>query len=484
MSDLAFQSASQLAAAIRDKRVGSLELLELYLERVERYNPALNALIATDFDGARARAGDADAALARGEVWGPLHGLPITVKESFNLAGLPTTWGMPAMANNVPATNALAVDRLRAAGAVPFGKTNVPFQLADWQSFNDIYGTTNNPWDTGRTPGGSSGGSAAMVAAGLTGLDAGSDIGGSIRNPAHCCGIYGHKPTWGILPGRGHTIGDILTPADIAVIGPLARGAEDLALAVDVMAGPDVLDAAGWRLELPAPTKSSLADFRVAAWLDHPLSPVDGEVGDRLQAALDAVAKAGAKVDDTARPAIDAARSHAIFRLLMFAVTTARQPVEDFQQALAAAAELADDDLGDQAQITRATTQYHRDWIAANEERTHLRWRWAEFFADWDVLICPISATTAFPHDHEPDQHRRQLTVNGNSVPYLQQLFWAGLIGLVYLPATVAPVGPGVSGLPVGLQIVGPQLGDKTTIEFARLLGREIGGFVPPPGYD
>ncbi len=196
MSDLPFQSASQLTAAIRDRRLGSVELLELYLGRVERYNPALNALVATDFEAARARAAAADAALARGELWGPLHGLPITVKESFNIAGLPTTWGIPARADNRAAANALAVDRLIGAGAVPFGKTNVPFQLADWQSYNDVYGTTNNPWDLTCGPGGSSGGAAAAVAAGLTGLEVGSDIGGSIRNPAHSCGIYGHKPTW------------------------------------------------------------------------------------------------------------------------------------------------------------------------------------------------------------------------------------------------------------------------------------------------
>ncbi len=484
MSDLPFQSASQLTAAIRDKRLGSAELLELYLGRVERYNPALNALVATDFEAARARAALADAALARGELWGALHGLPITVKESFNIAGLPTTWGIPARADNRPTANALAVDRLIGAGAVPFGKTNVPFQLADWQSYNDVYGTTNNPWDRTCGPGGSSGGAAAMVAAGLTGLEVGSDIGGSIRNPAHSCGIYGHKPTWGILPPRGHAMPGILAPSDISVIGPLARAPEDPALALDALAGPDLLDAAGWRLELPAPTKATLKDFRVAAWLDDPLAPVDAEVGDRLQAAIEALAKAGATVDDTARPAIDPARSHAIFQQLMWGVTSARAPAEDFEQALADAAALAADADDDGARITRAMVQYHRDWIAANEQRTHLRWAWAEFFADWDVLICPISVTPPFPHDHEPDQTRRRLNVNRRPVPYLQQMFWAGLVGLVYLPATVAPVGPAASGLPVGAQIVGPAFADRTTIAFADLLGREIGGFTPPPGYD
>ena len=484
MSDPAFKSAVELAGEIRAKRVGCVELLDHYIARVERHNPKINALVVEDFDRARKRAAAADAALARGQVWGPLHGVPMTIKESYNVAGLPTTWGVPGFANSIAAENAVAVDRMLDAGVVLFGKTNVPIHLADFQSYNDIYGTTGNPWDTDRTPGGSSGGSAAMLAAGLTGIEAGSDIGGSIRNPAHYCGVYGLKPTWGILPTRGQALTPAVSPPDVAVIGPLARSAEDLAVALDAMAGPDELDAPGWRLDLPAP-KTSLADYRVAFWPDHSLCPIDTEVADRLVLAVEALAKAGAAIDDKARPAIEPRRAYHNYLQLMYGVMTARQPQADFDKALARAAGLSDDDDGLLAHRLRANVQYHRDWLAAHEARTEMRWVWAEFFRDFDVLVCPIAATTAFAHNHDRDMLGRMVEINGRQVSYFDQLFWAGIFGSALLPATIAPAGLGaVSGLPVGVQIVGPGLGDRTTIEFARLLAAEIGGFTPPPGYD
>jgi amidase len=251
MDELHYQSATTLARALRDGRLGARELLEHFLVRIDRHNPALNALVWQDREGARARADAADAARARGEPLGPLHGLPMTIKESYNLAGAPSTWGVPELRGNLADEDALAVQRLKAAGANVFGKTNVPLRLADFQSYNDIYGTTENPWCKGRTPGGSSGGSAAALAAGLTGLEIGSDIGGSIRNPAHFCGVFGHKPTWGLLPPRGHALGGALSPTDISVIGPLARSADDLETALRLMAGPDALEAAGLQLDLP-----------------------------------------------------------------------------------------------------------------------------------------------------------------------------------------------------------------------------------------
>src|SRR5262245_57424904 len=262
MADLAFSSARHLASLLRKKKIGCLELLDAYLGRVERHNPRLNAIIATDVEGARRRAKAADRALARRQVWGPLHGLPMTVKESYDVAGLPTTWGIPELKDNVPADNALAVERLLGAGAVLFGKTNVPLYLADWQSYNAIYGTTNNPWDVSRSPGGSSGGSAAALAAGLTALEAGSDIGSSIRNPAHFCGVYGHKPTWGIVPRSGQALPWQTAPVDIDVVGPLARSAGDLAIALSIMAGPDAVEAAGWQLRLRPPRQKRLRDFK------------------------------------------------------------------------------------------------------------------------------------------------------------------------------------------------------------------------------
>jgi amidase len=483
MTELAFRSAHELAAEIASRRIGCLELLDYFLARVDRINPKLNAVIAQDRDGARLRAKAADTALAKGEHWGPLHGLPMTVKESYDVVGLPTTWGVPALKGNVAHTNAVVVDRLLGAGAVIFGKTNVPLLLGDFQSYNEIYGTTSNPWDVKRIPGGSSGGSAAALAAGLTGLESGSDIGGSIRNPAHFCGVYGHKPTWGIVPPRGHALNGVLGPSDVSVVGPLARSAEDLALALDCVAGPDVMQAAAWKLDLPAPRRSVLKDFRIALWLDDPNCAVDRSITDRLQSIADRLATSGAKIDAKARPKFDARRSHEIFLKLMLGVVTARAPVEVFEKAKVALGKLGPDDRSMGAFETRACVMHHREWIAENEARTKLRWAWHEFFKEYDVVLTPMAATPAFPHDQSEPQRARTLPVNGKPEPYHDQLFWAGLAGAVLLPATVAPAGVTASGLPVGLQIIGPELGDKTTIEFARLLAREIGGFTPPPGF-
>src|SRR3954453_19832410 len=284
---LPFQTAKQLAAAIRKKKIGCLELLDLYLKRLEAHNPALNAIIASDIDGARKRARAADKAVKAGKKLGPLHGVPMTIKESFDVTGYPTTWGIPALKDHKAKSNSLVAQRMIDAGVTLFGKTNVPLMLADWQSYNALYGTTNNPWDLARSPGGSSGGSAAALAAGLTGIEAGSDIGSSIRNPAHYCGVYGHKPTFGIVPQAGHGIPGANVPIDILVCGPLARSAEDPAVALEATASPEPQDRPAWRLALPAPRKSALRDFRVAVMHEDPSCRVDSAVKARIQAAAD-----------------------------------------------------------------------------------------------------------------------------------------------------------------------------------------------------
>jgi amidase len=483
MTDLHFRSARQLAADIRRGKIGCLEALDAFLARMERHNPKLNAIVVTDVDGARRRARQADAALRKGKVWGPLHGVPMTIKESYDVAGLPTTWGLPALKDNIAPRNALAVDRLLAAGVVLFGKTNVPAWLADYQSYNDVYGTTNNPWDLTRSPGGSSGGSAAALAAGLTGFEAGSDIGSSIRNPAHYCGVFGHKPTYGIVPPRGQALPGRVAQGDISVIGPMARSADDLALGLAAMAGPDEIDGAGLHLALPAPRKKALRDFKVAVMLTDPAAEVDREVQARLQALADFLAKKKAKVSHTARPAIDTAQAHRTYIFLLRAATAGRQTPEEFRKNAEIARGLAPDDERYYAWTMRANTASHRDWLAANETRHQMRWRWAEFFREWDLLLCPVASSAAFPHDHEGERHERTIVVNGRRVPCVDQLFWAGYSGMAYLPSTVAPCGFTPGGLPVGVQIVGPQYGDRTCIEFARLLEREFQGFVPPPDY-
>jgi len=481
--DRPFRSARQLAADIRRRKIGCLELLDLYLDRVERYDPAINAIVVRDVDRARRRARAADRALAKGDVWGPLHGLPMTIKESYDVAGLPTTWGVPALKDNVAQKNALVVDRLLAAGAVLFGKTNVPLFLADWQSFNAIYGTTNNPWDLARAPGGSSGGSGAALAAGLTALEAGSDIGSSIRNPAHFCGVFGHKPTWGIVPRHGQALPGQIAPVDIDVVGPLARGAEDLAIALSVMAGPDPLDAAGWQLRLRPPRQKRLRDFKVALITEAPESPVDAEVRDRLHALADFLRRQKVKVDERARPAIDIGEAFSVYVRLLRGATSSRQTDAEFDANLTIARELGAGDDSYYARAVRAAVMPHRDWLAANEARHRMRLAWAEFFTAYDLLLCPVAGVAAIPHDQQGERHTRTVVVDGQRRPVTDHLFWAGYSGAAFLPSTAAPCGFTPGGLPVGVQIVGPQYGDLTCLAFARMLEREYQAFVPPPGY-
>ncbi len=483
MDELAFSDATTLAAKIKSREISAVELLEHYLQRVERYNPEVNAVVCMQQEKARARAAEADAALAKGEDWGPLHGVSMTVKESYNIAGLPTTWGNPDNRDNIAEEDAVACQRLQNAGAVIFGKTNVPIHLADFQSYNDVYGVCNNPHDLTRTPGGSSGGAAAAMAAGFSGLEMGSDIGGSIRNPAHYCGVFGLKPTWNVLPLRGHALPGVLTPSDISVIGPLARSAEDLALVMDVVGGADDLQSPGWTLELPKPPGKKFSEYRIAVWLDDEMSPVDQSVQDRVMRVARLAKDGGAEVDFEARPDFSSMDTHYTYEKLLHSAMSARQPQEVFRQMLSRRGELSDDDMSDVARVTRGSTLYYREWHAANERRTHLRWAWHEFFKDFDLLLTPMCVTSAFPHDHNPQLSERVITVNNEQYPYMRQVFWAGLTGVSFLPSTVVPTGPDDQGLPIGVQIVGGEMRDLMTVEFAGMVHRELGGFVPAPAY-
>lgn len=481
-TEIAFRTASELAGMIQRREVGCEELLDHYLDRVERFNPTLNAIVVLDADGARERAREADAALARGEVWGPLHGVPMTIKESYNVAGTPTTWGMPDLSNNIAAEDALSVQRLKAAGVVLFGKTNVPLGLADFQSYNEIYGTTSNPWDTDRIPGGSSGGSAAALAAGMTGFESGSDIGGSIRNPAHYCGVFGHKPTWGLLPPRGHAMPGVLAQPDLSVIGPLGRGASDLELGVTAMAGPDEIQGAGYELRLRGPEHRDLSGYRIACWTDHELAPVSAETRNRVTAVAEAVSAAGGQADFDAAPDCDLTAGFETYQTLLQAVMMSRQPQEVYDRLERQVGELDPDDQSEGAQTLRRQVASFRDYVAANEARTQLRWAWHAFFERYDAVIAPIMSTPAFPHDHRPFGERT-LTVDNSEQPYFAQVFWAGIAICSYLPSTVIPTGPDGDGLPIGVQIIGPEFGDLKTIGLAKLLEAEGFAFTPPPGY-
>lgn len=483
MSQRAFMSATQIAAGIRAGEFTAVDMLSEYLERVDRHNGELNAIIIEQRDQAMQDAKAADAAQARGDSLGPLHGVPMTVKESYNVAGTATTWGNPDWTDNVTSEDAESVKRLKEAGAVVFGKTNIPLALADFQSYNDVYGTTNNPYDQSRTPGGSSGGSAAALAAGLTGLETGSDIGGSIRNPAHFCGVFGHKPTWNLLWMRGHAPpGDMRGTPDISVIGPLARSADDLATAVQLMSGPDPIQARGLKLDLPTLPASGLKGLRVAVWAQADQCPVDSEVSQRVTKVADALQQLGAQLDFDARPKFDVAHSHSVYQTLLQATMASRMPDADYEGLKAYVATLAADDNSASAQTLRAQIASFRDWSAANEARMQLRWRWHEFFADYDLVLMPIMPTAAFPHDHRPPGERT-ITIGNQQRPYFDQVFWAGLTGVSYLPSTVIPTGLNPAGLPIGLQLVGPEMGDMLTIGAAQILEREGFAFEPAPDF-
>ncbi len=483
MSDIAFQSAKRLAGRIRRRKIGCLEILDHYLVRMERFNPALNAIVETCIPTARARARAADAALARGEIWGPLHGVPMTVKDSFDVEGLPTTWGVPAQAGNIASADALSVARWRRAGAVIFGKTNVPIWLADAQAFNDIYGRTVNPWDPDRSPGGSSGGASSALAAGMTGIEMGSDIAGSIRNPANFCGLYGLKPTFGICPTDGHTLAGNVAPLDMLVIGPLARSAEDLAIGLDAIAGPDEIDAAGCRLALPRPDKRALHEYRIAVITDDETAPVARTVSRQIARLADFLAREGADVARGARPDIAMEDIHRTFDTLLRAATSVKHAESERQAASADLAGRADDEDSKWTRMLRGMTLSHRDWLGLNEQRHRMRRKWHAFFGTYDLLLCPVNCTAAFRHLSEPP-YERSMAIDNAVHPFMNQIFWTGFTGVSYLPSVAAPIGFTDDGLPVGVQIVGRQFGDRTCIEFARLLERSYQAFVPPPGYD
>lgn len=479
---LPFRTAKQLASAVRKKKIGCLELLDLYVKRVEAYNPELNAIIANDVEGARKRAKAADKAVKAGKKLGPLHGVPMTIKESFDVVGYSSTYGDPAFKNYLPKANSLVAQRMIDAGVNLFGKTNVPLNLADWQSYNEIYGATNNPWDLSRTPGGSSGGSGAALAAGLTGIEAGSDIGASIRNPAHYCGVFGHKPSYNVVSYKGHTRGNAAV-GDITVVGPLARGAEDLEIAMDAIAGPDEIDSRGWKLTLPRAKKKKLRDFKVAVLLSDPNAEVDQSVQDELSKLATFLGKKKAKVNDKARPAIDTAELNDVYIRLLRAATSGRLSDAAWEEAARDAARLPATDKSYFAQMQRGNSLSHRTWLQLNEKRHRMRFAWDAFFEDYDLMLCPVAVTTAFPHDRKDPRHERTIVVNNKKVPVVDQIFWAGYAGVTYLPASVAPIGQSKEGLPIGVQIIGRQYDDYTCIQFAKLLEQEYRSFVPPPAY-
>jgi amidase len=480
-----FASAATLARMLAAGDIGSVELLDHFLERIARLDGPVNAVVALDRDRARARAAEADAATARGESWGPLHGLPMTIKDTFETEGLVTTSGAPELVGYVPSSDAESVTRLKAAGAIVFGKSNTPRYAGDYQTHNEVYGRTNNPYDLDRTVGGSSGGSAAALAAGLAGFELGSDIGGSIRNPAHFCGVFGLKPTWGIVPIRGHIPGPpgSRAGADVGVAGPMGRSAADLHLGLDVLAGPSDEDAVGWRLDLPpARNGGELRGMRVATWFDDPYTPLAHEVRFVLDSAAAALDAAGAKVEPAPVPA-GLEELAALWEQLVLPAMTGDLPDEDFARMRGIEDRPFEPDESRAVRSLRAITERHRDWLRANERRHQLRHRFAAFFDDHDVLLAPVLPVPAFPHSDDVPMAQRTFDVDGVERPYSDAFGWVGAFGALLLPAAVAPVGRTSGGLPIGIQVVAPHLGDRTAVAAAGHLESLLGGFRPPRGY-
>jgi amidase len=479
MSELAYCTTIELAKKIQQREVSSREALDYFLARVAKLDTRINSVVTIDAERARAEADAADTALARGEVRGPLHGVPMTIKDSFQTAGMRTTSGAPELANFIPQEDAWPVARLREAGAVIFGKTNLPIYAGDLQSYNEVFGTTNNPYDESRTPGGSSGGSAAALACGFTPLELGSDIGGSIRLPSHMSGVVGHKPSYGIVPAHGQIPGPpgTLTLADLAVAGPMARSVEDLELGLTIMAGPNRWERPAWRLELPPPRRHALKEYRIAAWLDDPRCRVEPEVHTLLERAAHLLADAGARVDAEARPAFTLDKVADTFFALLQAALAGGVSRDTLEHYAATTGETA------VARTRRALAIRHREWLSYNERRLQMRKQWEEFFTQWDAVLLPVMPCPAIPHDHSEPQAARLAWVGGEQRPYWDLITWMAPAGACYLPATVIPVGCLSNGLPIGIQIVGPYLEDRTTLDVARHLFTLVGGCPRPAGF-
>ncbi len=481
-----YLTVKELVALLRQRKITSEALVEHAISRIEAMDGKTNVIVVRDFEKAREAARLADRALDEG-VELPLLGIPMTVKESFNVEGLETTWGIEQAKGNIAAQDAVMVQRLKDAGAIILGKTNVSYLLIDWQAANPVYGVANNPWDLTRTPGGSSGGSAAALAAGYTPLELGSDIGGSLRMPASFCGVYSLKPTYNLLPSRGHThpvekVLSIGARVDFSVAGPLARSADDLDIALDVLAGPDDVKAKAYKLELPEARHDDLKDYRVLMLDEHPLAPTSDDIRKKVQGLAEKLKNAGCQVSTASALLPDLSLVGRTYLKMLMSFFSANLPDEVYARELERAKNPNEADDSIEGSMLQGTTLSHRNWVRTDRIRTGIIDQFHSFFEEFDVILCPVSPTVAFPHDHSRVTERK-LTVNGNEIPYLHQSMWISIATLTGFPATTIPIGVDEDGLPIGAQIIGPYLEDRTTIRFASLIEAEFGGFTHPAGY-
>jgi amidase len=477
-----FSSAIELAAAIRARRASAGELVEVYLARIERHNPTLNAVCTLDAAGARRRAREADAALARGEVWGPLHGVPMTIKDALETAGLRTTGGHPPLRDYVPARDAPAVARLRAAGAILLGKTNVPPLSSDYRADNPIFGRTNNPWDLDRTPGGSTGGGAAAVAAGLSAFDVGSDLAGSVRTPAHFCGLFGLKVTERRIPNTGHIPEPPGLPRAVRhmnVLGPLARSVDDLALITRTISGPD---DAEWDLApVPwlEPAARPLASHRFAWSTSFANVPVTRETRDAIRKLADDLASAGCKVDERNPDGFSYDEAWETWGEIAIAERAATGGDRSRERVAALNAT-----LGEQWAVARGSAKGMRatvaDYMAALTRRDALTTTLEKFLREWDALICPVTVGPAIAHV----PFGTPIDVDEHKVPYfIAGTAYTCVFNLTGNPSVVLPLARSREGLPIGVQLVGRRWGEPELLAVAHKVSLITGAFAPPPNY-
>ncbi len=481
---LCLHSATELAAQLRSQSLSAVELLDVYAAQVESLNPALNAVVTLDLATARARAQHLDALAAKGEWQGPLHGLPFTIKDTFASTGLRTTAGASVLSDHIPTENAESLQLLLDAGAVLLGKTNTPAFAADLQTHNKVFGTTNNPWNLKHTCGGSSGGSAVAAAAALAAFDGGSDIAGSLRTPAHFCGVYTIKPSYGLLSSKGVISG--LNPGlltrDISCVGPLTRSAADLRLLLTVLQRPSTDRSHDWRAVLPAVEKKSLQDYRVGLWLDDSFCRIDHQLGDVYSTLVDRLSNLGVPIK-TAKPDFSLAEATDIYMRLLATASAAdldhKALIKRQRSAQAMSPEL-------KQRMAYKGIDYMflsaHELSQALEARAQLQAKWKAFFRNYDVLLCPPNPITAIEHLLKPPHFFQDITINGEPREYADMWTWVGaLAGVAHLPAAVAPLGLAANGLPVGVQIIGPYMHDYRCIDFAEKLADVMGGYQPAP---
>jgi len=451
VTDIGLRSTVEQADLIQRGELSSRELTEHFIERIERLDGEINSVITRDFETALAESDAADASQQKGQSLGVLHGVPITVKDALQTKNLKSTGGATELRDNVPSQDAAVVASIRRQGGIVMGKTNLPRWSGDIQAYNDIFGTTNNPWDISRGPGGSSGGAAAAVAMGFTSFEIGTDIGGSIRFPAAFNGVWGHKPSFGVIPTTGYLdhIDGGLNEADINVFGPIARSAQDLELLLTVMKR----NSPPWVAELEA-APEDLKDLKIGAWLDDEFCPVDDEVREQLEKAVAALEKDGISVDRSARPELDPDEAAMLGLWLV-------------QRAI--------------SQSTDSNGPGHRIWLDQHVRREELKLKWAQFFDRYDAVIMPVCFVPPFEHQQQGDFGSRTLICNGEKRNYIDVVKWTTMVGMAYLPSTVPPIGLGASGMPIGCQVVGPYGGDRLTIALAGRIGDLMGGYQPPP---